>query len=127
MLFEGYKRNLISDYRGAISNYQRALELDPDLASALTAIAAAKDYLGENASAASAINRAYQMRDRLTPPIRSQVENLYYDIVTGEIEKQCAVTSKYLMLFPDDSVAHNNFGRCLQLGGQQDRALAESA
>jgi tetratricopeptide (TPR) repeat protein len=70
--------------------------------------------------------RAYEIRDRLTDPIRSHAENLYYDLVTGEREKQCAVLSQFLLRFPDDFIAHNNFGRCLQQVGQQDGALAEA-
>jgi hypothetical protein len=43
MLLEGYKRNLVSDYRGVASNYQAALNLDPDLAAALMSLAALQD------------------------------------------------------------------------------------
>jgi len=126
MLLEGYKRNLVLDLRGAVSGYQRALDLDPNLAAALTALAAVQNYLGEDASSISAITRAYELRHRFTEPVRAQAESLYYDIVTGEREKQCAVLSQLLQRFPDDYIAHNNFGRCLQLSGQQDRALAEA-
>lgn len=126
MLLEGYKRNLVSDLRGAASNYQRALDLDPNLGAALTALAATQDNLGDEASSIAAATRAYELRDRLTDPVRSHAENLYYDIVTGEREKQCAVLSQFLLRFPDDFIAHTNFGRCLHQVGQQDRALAEA-
>jgi serine/threonine protein kinase/tetratricopeptide (TPR) repeat protein len=126
MLLEGYKRNLVLDLRGAVSNYQRALELDPNLAAALTSFAATQDNLGDEASSIAAARRAYALRDRLTDPVRSHAENLYYDIVTGEREKQCAVLSQFLLRFPDDYIAHTNFGRCLYQVGQQDGALAEA-
>ena len=126
MLLEGYKRNLFSDLRGAVSNYQRALELDPDLGSALTSFAATQDNLGDQASAIPAATRAYELRDRFTDTVRAHSEELYYDIVTGEREKQCAVLSQFLLRFPDDFIAHSNFARCLRQIGQQDRALSEA-
>jgi serine/threonine protein kinase len=126
MLLEGYKRNLAYDLRGAVSNYQRALDLDPNLAAALTALAAAQEVLDDEASSIAAITKAYELRDRLTDPVRSQAEGLYYHIVTGEREKECAVLSESVRRFPDDFIAHTNFRGCLQSVGQQDRALAEA-
>jgi Flp pilus assembly protein TadD len=126
MLLEGYKRNLANDLGGAVSSYRRALDLDPDLAPALTAIAPAQDALGNDASSVAAITKAYNLRDRLTDPVRSQAESLYFHIVTGESEKECAVLSKSVQRFPDDFIAHNNFLVCLLSVGQLDRALAEA-
>jgi eukaryotic-like serine/threonine-protein kinase len=126
MLLEGYKRNLVLDIRGAVSNYQRALALDPNLAAALTSLAAAQDALGDDASAVAAITKAYELRDRLTDPVRFHAESLYYKIVTGESEKECAVLSKSVQRFPDDFISHTNFRVCLLSVGQLDRALAEA-
>ena len=126
MLLEGYKRNLVSDFRGAVSSYRRALDLDPNIGAALTALAAAQDALGDDASSIAAITKAYDLRDRLTDPVRSHAESLYYHIVTGEREKECAVLSKSVQRFPDDYIAHTNFRVCLISVGQLDRALAEA-
>jgi eukaryotic-like serine/threonine-protein kinase len=126
MLLEGYKRNLLYDLRGAVSSYQRALKLDPNLAAALTALAAAQNYLGEGASSVAAIKKAYQLGGHLTDPVRFHAESLYYDIVTGELEKECAILLQSVQRFPDDFTAHTNFRQCLQSLGQLDRALAEA-
>lgn len=126
ILLDGYKRNLISDFRGAVSSYRRALDLDPNLGAALAALAAAQEFLGDDASSVAAITKAYDLRDRLTDPVRFHAESLYYHIVTGEREKECAVLSKSVQRFPDDFIAHNNFYVCLASVGQLDRALAEA-
>jgi serine/threonine protein kinase/tetratricopeptide (TPR) repeat protein len=126
MLLEGYKRHLASDLRGAVSNYQRALDLDPNLAAGLTALASAQDFLGDEASSIAAITKAYEMRDRLTDPVRSVAEGIYFHNVTGEREKECAILSQSVRRFPGDFRAHNNFRVCLESIGQQDRALAEA-
>lgn len=126
LLSEGYKRHLSGDLRGAISDYQRAIEVDPGLAAALTSLAGAHKQLGEDALAAAAATRAYELRARLTDPVRFQAESLYYIHVTGELEKGCAVLSEWVQRFPEDFIAHNNFGKCLESLGQLDRSLAEA-
>jgi len=54
------------------------------------------------------------------------VEDLYYEVVTGEQEKACAVLSQWVRTFPDDFIAHNNLAKCLLQLGQLDRSLAEA-
>jgi serine/threonine protein kinase/Tfp pilus assembly protein PilF len=126
MLLEGYKRNLLADYRGAASNYQEALNLDPDLAAALASLAAAQDFLGDEKSAVASVTRAYALRERLTNPVRLHAESLYYDIATGDREKECAVLSESLRRFPNDFISMTNLKVCLLKIGQLDRALAET-
>ena len=126
MLLEGYKQHLRQDLRGAASSYQRALELDPNLGAALTALAAAQEGMRDHVSALATITKAYGLRGRLTDPVRSQAESLYYSIATGETDKECAVLAQSVRRFPDDFVAHTNFKVCLQVTGHQDSALAEA-
>jgi eukaryotic-like serine/threonine-protein kinase len=125
-LIEGHKRHLVSDFRGAISNYQRALDLDPNLAEALTVLGVAQDSLGDNAAAIASLKKSHTMRNRLTDPGRFEEESLYYYIVTGEKDKDCAVLSQFVQRFPDNFIAHTNFSMCLYRVGQLDRALAEA-
>lgn len=126
MLLDGYKRHLREDLRGAVSSYQRALELDPNLVPALTALAAAQHNFHDDDSSIAAITKAYELRYRLTDPVRFEAESLYYEIATGEKEKECAVLSESVRRFPDNFVAHTNFDVCLQSIGQQDMALAQA-
>jgi serine/threonine protein kinase len=126
MLIEGHKRHLLSDFRGAISNYQRALDLDPNLAEALSVLGAAQNTLGDSAAAIAAIKKAYELRSRLTDPARFEAESLYFDIVTGEREKECAILSQFVRRFPDNFIAHTNFSLCLYRVGQLDLSLAEA-
>jgi serine/threonine protein kinase/tetratricopeptide (TPR) repeat protein len=126
MLLEGHKRHLVSDFRGAISNYQRALDLDPTFAEAFTVLGAAQNALDDDRGGAAAIKKAYELRDRLTDPARFEAESLYYYVVTGEKEKECAILSQFVQRFPDNFIAHTNFSVCLYEVGQLDQALAET-
>ena len=58
----GYKRHIVGDFKGAITYYQRALELDPNLAPTYQGLAAAYRVVGEVNMAASANAKAYELR-----------------------------------------------------------------
>jgi tetratricopeptide (TPR) repeat protein len=126
-LTEGYRRHLALDVRGAIQEYRRAIELDPDFALAYAALGSAHGALNELTSAAAAEKKAYELRTRMTELTRFQVEGLHYDLVTGEQEKAYPVFLQWVQTFPRDYIGHNNFARCLTLLGQPDRAVDEAS
>jgi tetratricopeptide (TPR) repeat protein len=126
MLTEGYRHHLAGDFRGALQYYQRATDLDSDFALAYAALGSIYGGRTEFASAAPAETKAYQLRTRLTERARFQTEDLYYEVVTGEMEKACAVLSQWEQTFPDDFIAHSNLAGCLLRLGQPDRSLAEA-
>ncbi len=105
---EGGKRFLAGDPQAALSLFQRAVELDPDLALAYEGIGAANATLGHYDLMAASWTRAYQLRDRMTEKNRLNVENLYYNSVTGELDKSYAVLLRALELFPRDVIFHTN-------------------
>jgi serine/threonine protein kinase/Flp pilus assembly protein TadD len=122
----GYKHHLLGDFAGAVSNYQRAIELDPNLALAQEALGAAASELGQPELRKSACTKAYELRSRMTEPNRLNVEYLYYDTVTGEQEKALVVESELAQMFPRDFMAHVNLAKTLGNLGQPDRAAYEA-
>jgi serine/threonine protein kinase len=126
LLTDGYRRHLLGDFQGAASNYDRATELDPNLSMAYAALAGARASLGEQASAAAAAARAFELRTRMTEPGRFNAEDIYYQYATGELDKRCDVLSQWVEAFPNDQLAHYNFAGCLQLMGQLNHSLAEA-
>src|SRR5258708_5824981 len=126
LLTEGYRHHLAGDFRGAIRYYKRATELDPDFALAYAALGRTYGDPSERALAAAAETRAYNIRPRLTERARFQVEDLYYEVVTGGQERACAVLSQWVQTFSDDVIAHNNFCGCLLGFGTPARSLAEA-
>jgi eukaryotic-like serine/threonine-protein kinase len=86
-LEEGYRRHIALNLHGAIEDYQHAIDLDPDFGLAYAALGAAQGALDKPTLAAIPEKKAYELRARLTEPTRFQVEDLYYDNVTGEQEK----------------------------------------
>ena len=125
-LTEGYRRHLAADVRGAIQEYQRAIELDADFALAYAARGAAHGALNEFVLAAADEKKAYELRTRMTELTRFQVEDLYYDLVTGEQEKAYPVLLQWVQTFPRDYIGHINFVKCLLSLGYPDRAADEA-
>ena len=126
LMIEGYRHHLVADFRGAIQYYQRAIQIDQNFAIAYSALAHAHESLGEDVLAARAATKSYELRARLTVPRRLHAEQDYYDVVTGEQERNRAVLSEWVRAFPDDFFAHMNLANCLSQLGLRDEALAES-
>ena len=125
LLTEGYRHHAARDQQ-AIGYYQRAIELDPNLALAYVALGAAYSNVWEGNRAAAAEKKAYDLRDRLTGPARFLAETLYYDVGTGELQKAYPVHEEWVKTFPLDPRAHINFAFFLQNLGEFQRAAAES-
>jgi eukaryotic-like serine/threonine-protein kinase len=97
---EGTRLFLVGNQQAALPLFQREIELDPDLALAYEGIGAANAALFHLDLAAAAYTRAYQLRDRMTERNRLNAEFLYYDSVTGELDKAYSVLVRSLDLFP---------------------------
>src|SRR5580704_1791710 len=85
---QGGKLYLAGDAEGALKLFQRAVELDPNLAVAYGRMGAAYLFLGNTQLSEDAYTRAYQLRDRLTEKDRLGIEINYYSYVIGDWEKE---------------------------------------
>jgi DNA-binding winged helix-turn-helix (wHTH) protein/Flp pilus assembly protein TadD len=122
----GYKRHIVGDFKGAITYYQRALELDPNLGPTYEGLGAAYRSSGESDLAVSAYTRAYELRARMTEPARLETEYLYYAWGTGEREKALSVLLQLVQTFPRNATARLNLASCLAFLGQPDKAADEA-
>jgi DNA-binding winged helix-turn-helix (wHTH) protein/tetratricopeptide (TPR) repeat protein len=122
----GIKRHIVADFKGAIPYYQRALELDPNLAPTYEGLGAAFNSLGESDLAVSAYTKAYKLRARMTEPSRLDTEYLYYAWVTGEREKALSVLLQSVQTFPENATARINLASCFAFLGQPDKAADEA-
>src|SRR6266536_1234995 len=119
---EGTKLFLAGNPQAALPLYQRAIELDPDLALTYEGIGAANGELGHYDLMAASITRAYQLRDRMTEKDRVNTDYHYYSWVTGELDKAYSVLVRSLELFARDVFFHTNLAFTLRKLGQLKRA-----
>ncbi len=124
---QGGKLYLAGDAAGALKHYQRAVELDPNLAVGYWRMGAAYLFLGKAELSAASYTRAYQLRDRLPDRDRLIIEIDYYGRVTGDWDKEYSSVLRFLQLFPRDVLGHANLRAAFVYLGQPGRAADEAA
>jgi DNA-binding winged helix-turn-helix (wHTH) protein len=121
---QGNKFYLDGDVEGALKLYQRAVELDPNLAVVYQRIGSAQGSLGHHDLMVAAFARAYQLRERMMEKNRLNTELVYYSNVTGELDKAYSISLRALELYPRDVFFHRNLANTLIQLGQLDSAAA---
>jgi DNA-binding winged helix-turn-helix (wHTH) protein/tetratricopeptide (TPR) repeat protein len=124
---QGDKLYLAGDAEGAVKLFQRAVELDPNLAVTYGRMGAAYLFLGNTELSEASYTRAYQLRDRLTEKDRLNAEINYYSNVIGDWEKEYSSVLRFLEIFPRDVLARTNLRAAFVHLGQPDRAADEAA
>ncbi len=122
---EGFRIMSSKSAAESIPFYQRAIELDPKFAAAYAGLGAAYGNLGETGLSAENIQKAYELRDRVSPRERFYISARYFDTVTGELEKAEQNYNLWIQNYPRDAGSHVNLGVIYTLLGQHDRAVAE--
>jgi len=124
--------------KGERPYYLRAVELDPNFARAHAALALGYFNSLETDLARQSAQRAYYLRGRCTEPERLRIEGIYYDLVTGELEKAISAYEMFARLYPRESPANSNtltydywalgqYDKCLSTSLVTNRLAPEAA
>jgi DNA-binding winged helix-turn-helix (wHTH) protein/tetratricopeptide (TPR) repeat protein len=115
------------DFQGAIAAYQNAVTLDPNFAAAYLWIGGAYANFGQAETAKPYLQRAHELRDRMTDNERLNFETMYYDSVTGETDKEMQAFAELAKLMPNNSDVPMNMGCLYEQLGQYDKALEKAS
>jgi eukaryotic-like serine/threonine-protein kinase len=110
----------------ALPFYKRALELDPNFALAYASLGLNYGNMGENGKSAENIQKAYDLRDRVSEREKYRIAGLYYSNVTGDIDKANQAYELWAQSYPNDFVPHSNIGVNLTTLGQYEKAEVET-
>lgn len=99
---QGNRDIMEDDNEGAIRFLELALQKDSDFALAYAKMAQAYDNLDENANAIKYAEEAFKRRENVTEHERFYITARYYDIVTGEVEKEIATLKDWKQSYPKD-------------------------
>jgi serine/threonine protein kinase/Flp pilus assembly protein TadD len=110
----------------AIPFLKRALELDPNFAVAYASLGLALGNLGQASLAAENIRKAYELRDRVSERERYRISALYYQNVTGELERASQVYELWAKSYPQDSVPSTNLGVIYSNLGQNEKGVTQT-
>jgi serine/threonine protein kinase len=114
--------------RGSASSipfYKRAIELDPNFATAYSGLAIAYGNLHQRSLAMVNATKAYALRDRVSEREKLRIAATYFN-TTGEIEKETQTYELWTANYPRDSIPHGNLSACYFNLGQHEKALRET-
>jgi serine/threonine protein kinase/tetratricopeptide (TPR) repeat protein len=109
----------------AIPFLKRAIELDPNFALAYAALGIAYSNLSQASLASEYVKKAYELRQRASDRESLRISTMFFDLVTGEIDKANQQYRLEIQTYPHDHVAHLNLGVNYSTLGQYDAAVAE--
>ena len=110
----------------AIPFFQRAIELDPNFATAYAFLAGSYSNLGENKLASENIARAYQLRERGSEPEKLEFTFFYNILVTGDLERANQALTLDAQVYPRRPFSHLCLGLIYSQMGFYEKSLAEA-
>jgi DNA-binding winged helix-turn-helix (wHTH) protein/tetratricopeptide (TPR) repeat protein len=109
--------------QASIPYFKRAIELDPNFASAYGGLAAIYNNIGQVDLARESTIKAYNLRERVTESERASIEARYYLYVTEEIDKAASTYQVQALDYPDSAGTLNHLGTTnLRLGRNEQAA-----
>ena len=112
--------------RESLPLYKRAIELDPNFAMAYARIGVHYGNVEQMELARENVQKAYDLRDRVSEREKLYITEKYYTYITGEIDKTIETQQTWARLYPSDFIPHNNLSLNYQLIGRYDDALKEA-
>jgi serine/threonine protein kinase/Tfp pilus assembly protein PilF len=109
----------------ALPLLKRAIELDPGFALAYVALGNVYSNLGETALSVDATRKAYALRERVTERERFYIDSGYYDIATGDLEKEAQIYAEWKEVYPRDETPYQYDALYNGYLGRYEEALEE--
>jgi tetratricopeptide (TPR) repeat protein len=92
----------------AIPLYERAIQLDPNFATAYSGLAEIYSNEGEEQKSIEYMRKAYALRDRVSDRERFALDSDYHWMVTGDLDKEIANDEMYHQTYPREDQAVND-------------------
>jgi serine/threonine protein kinase/Flp pilus assembly protein TadD len=110
----------------AIPSFNRAIELDPNFAAAYEVLGISYSNLREPGLATKNLQKAYDLRDRVSEREKLRISGSYYLLATGELEKAIQVYELWAQTYPHNSEPFGNLGVDYTYLGQYKSAITAS-
>ena len=102
--------------------YHRAIELDPNFATAYLSLGGAYNTLGEVGRGAEYVGKAFELREHASEREKLTIASGYYQFVTGELDKAAEVNQQLIENYPRQPTGYNRL--CLVYHSQGRHADA---
>ena len=107
----------------AVPFLKRAIELDPDFASAYSALAVCYRNMGEPGLARENFSKAFELREHVSEREKLLISARYYNYVTGELPKAIETYQLWIQAYPRDAGARGNLGSLYGASGQYEKSI----
>lgn len=111
------------EYRAAIPLFQRAAGIDTEFAMAYRGLGIAFGNLGLAPQGREYMEKAMELKDRLSDKERFKIEGSYYGNSEDTYEEAMAAYKKALDLYPDDTTANHNLALLFASLYEWDKAI----
>ena len=115
-------KHAAGDEMAAIPEYQRAIELDPNFATAYARLGTAYNNLGQTQLSEQNRKKAFELRDRASEREKLYIMSHYY-ADSGQYDKGITALELYEQTYPRDSTPANNLSNIYNQLGQYENAL----
>ena len=122
----GVEQQLKGKYVEAIPFFKRATEIDGNFARAYASMSSMYYNTRQYDLAADASRKAYDLRDRVGEYEKLYITQVYYDNVTGELDKYLQTLELWKRTYPRDSVPHNNLAVKYTELGEFEKGVEEA-
>jgi serine/threonine protein kinase/Flp pilus assembly protein TadD len=122
----GVEQQLKGLYLEAVPFFRHATELDPGFAHAYATMSSMYYNSRQYDLAAEASRKAYRLRDRVGEHERLYIAAVYYDNVSGELEKYLETLELWKRTYPRDREPHNRLAQKYDDLGQFEKAEKEA-
>jgi serine/threonine protein kinase/tetratricopeptide (TPR) repeat protein len=122
----GIDQQLKGRYLDAIPSFKKATEVDQNFARAYAALSTMYYNTRQYDLAAEASRKAYELRERVGEHERLYILEVYYDNVTGELDKYIETLEHWKRTYPRDASPSNNLAVKYNELGQFDKAATEA-
>ena len=119
------ERDKGSEYN-AIPLYKHALELDPNFAVAYARLGQSYFNIGETSLGIENTKKAFERRDRGSELEKFYISSHYYNIVSGELDKELEALQLWQRTYPRDNVPANNLSVLYGIMGKWEQALEKA-
>jgi len=94
----------------ALPIFQRAIELDPNFATAIEGVGIMYGNVGQPTRGQEYLNKAFALRDRASEREKLHITSMYYMASTGELDKAIETFREWQENYPRDDIAYTNLG-----------------
>ena len=108
----------------ALPLLKRAVALDPNFAMAHAVLGTVYSNLGDATLAAAETTAAYRLRDQVTERERFYIDAAYYNMATGELQREIEVYEQWKEAYPRDPVPYQKLAYSDGYLGQYEKAAA---